>query len=54
MSLYENCLGNLVFVVITCFVFLADPSFGGASKCQHLHDVLFVMCVFCYLVNMGY
>jgi len=34
MSLYENPIGNLMYVVIMCFVFLADPSFGGASKCQ--------------------
>ena len=31
------------------FVFLADPSFGGASKCQQLHGVRFVMCV-CYVI----
>lgn len=45
MSLYKNSVGNLAYIVITCFVFLADPSFGGASKCQELHDVLFVMCL---------
>jgi len=40
---------NLMYVVIMCFVFLADASFGGASKCQQLHDVLFVMCL-CYVI----
>jgi hypothetical protein len=45
MSLYENPVGNLVYVVITYFIFLADSSFGGASKCQQLHDVVFVMCL---------
>jgi hypothetical protein len=48
MSFYENSVGNLVYVVIMCFVFLADSSFGGASKCQQLHDVL-IMCL-CYVI----